>query len=90
MAEYAFFKGKFVPLAEAKIGIMTHALHYGTGVFEGIRGNWNEKQGQIYIFRVKEHFQRLHDGSRLLKMNLKYSVNELSKIAVELVRKGEF
>ncbi len=90
MPEFAFFKGKYVPLAEAKIGIMTHALHYGTGVFEGIRGNWNEKQGQIYIFRAKEHFQRLHDGSRLLRMNLKYSVEELTDIAVELVRKGGF
>ena len=42
---YAFFHGQFVPLEEAKVSIMTHALHYGTGIFEGIRGNWNEEKG---------------------------------------------
>ena len=48
---YAFFQGQFVPLEEAKVSIMTHALHYGTGIFEGIRGNWNEEKGVVYIFR---------------------------------------
>jgi branched-chain amino acid aminotransferase len=90
MPEYAFFHNQYVPLAEAKIGIMTHALHYGTAVFEGIRGNWNSEREQIYIFRLKEHYQRLHDGSRLLKMNLRYSIDELSQITVELVRKCNF
>ena len=39
---WAFLSGKQVPLEDAKVGIMTHALHYGTAVFEGIRGNWND------------------------------------------------
>ena len=52
MPSYAYFKKKFVPLAEANINIMTHALHYGTGIFEGIRGNWNEERQQVYIFRL--------------------------------------
>ena len=47
---YAFFRGEYVPLADAKVGIMTHALHYGTGVFEGIRGNWNSENQTISIF----------------------------------------
>ena len=55
MPSYAYFKKKFVPLAEANINIMTHALHYGTGIFEGIRGNWNEDQQQILNKSV-------HDG----------------------------
>jgi branched-chain amino acid aminotransferase len=46
MPSYAFLKGEFVPLEEARIGVMTHALHYGTAVFEGIRGNWNEQAGR--------------------------------------------
>ena len=50
-----FFKGKIIPLEEAKIGVMTHAFHYGTAVFEGIRGNWNGKQKQMYAFRLHEH-----------------------------------
>ncbi len=90
MPSYAFFHNQFVPLAEAKINIMTHALHYGTAVFEGIRGNWNSQQQQIYIFRLKEHYQRLEDGSHLLRMNLPHSVDEMCRITVELVRKCGF
>ena len=90
MPPYAYFHNQFVPLAEAKIGIMTHALHYGTAVFEGIRGNWNSQQQQMYIFRLKEHYQRLEDGSRLLRINLPHSVDELCQISVELVRKCGF
>jgi len=90
MPPYAYFHNQFVPLAEAKIGIMTHALHYGTAIFEGIRGNWNSEHEQIYIFRPKEHYQRLHDGCRLLKINLSHSVEELCQITVELVRKCGF
>ena len=51
---YAFFRGEFVPLKDAKVNVMTHALRYGTGMFEGIRGNWNEEQGAVNIFRLRE------------------------------------
>jgi len=67
MPPYAFFDGKFVPLSEARIGIMTHAFNYGTACFEGIRGNWNEEQGQMYIFRLAEHYQRLLESCRVLQ-----------------------
>jgi branched-chain amino acid aminotransferase len=90
MPSYAYFQKKFVPLAEAKIGVMTHALHYGTAVFEGIRGNWNEQQQQMYIFRLREHYQRLEDGSRLLRMEIPHSVDELCQITVELARRCHF
>jgi branched-chain amino acid aminotransferase len=90
MPSYAYFHKKFVPLAEAKISVMTHALHYGTAIFEGIRGNWNSEQEQIYIFRLKEHYQRLKNGCRLLRINLPHSVEELCQITVELVRKCGF
>ena len=90
MPSYAFFQKKFVPLAEAKISVMTNALHYGTALFEGIRGNWNSQQKQIYIFRLKEHYERLKDGCHLLKMSLPYSVDELCQITVEMVQKCGF
>ena len=49
MAEaLAYFRGRTVPLSEAKVSIMTHALHYGTAVFEGVRGNWNQDQGKMF------------------------------------------
>ena len=81
----AYFRKQFVPLAEAKISVMTHAFNYGTAVFEGIRGNWNEEQGQIYIFRLHDHFRRMHRSCRILKIELPYTVEELADIAVELV-----
>ncbi len=90
MPLYAFFHNQFVPLASAKISIMTQALHYGTAIFEGIRGNWNSEQEQIYIFRLKEHYQRLENGCRLLRINLLHPIEELCQITVELVRKCGF
>ncbi|UCG54854.1 MAG: branched chain amino acid aminotransferase, partial [Dehalococcoidia bacterium] len=87
MPSYAYFHNRFVPLAKAKIGVMTHALHYGTAVFEGIRGNWNSQQEQMYIFRLKEHYQRLEEGSHLLRMNIHHSVEELCRITIKLVQK---
>ncbi|MFC1899343.1 branched-chain amino acid transaminase [Chloroflexota bacterium] len=84
---YAYFQNKFVPLAEAKLSVMTNCLHYGTALFEGIRGNWNSDEEQVYLFRLEEHFKRLHDGCRILKIDLPYSVEELCRLTVELVQK---
>jgi branched-chain amino acid aminotransferase len=77
-----------MPLSEAKVGIMTHALHYGTACFEGIRGNWNSEEKQIYVFRVRDHFQRLKKSCHIMKISLPYSVDELCQFTVELVEKN--
>ena len=90
MTSYAFFNGKLMPLAEAKIGIMTHAFNYGTACFEGIRGNWNSDQAQIYLFRTQDHYQRLLNNCRLLKISIPYSVDELCQLTVELVEKNGY
>ena len=90
MPSYAYFQKKIIPLEEAKIGVMTHCIHYGTAIFEGIRGNWNSKQKQTYIFRLKEHFERLARGCRVLNITLTLSIDELCKKSVELVAKCGF
>ena len=87
---YAFFRGEYVPLSDAKVSIMTHALHYGTGVFEGIRGNWNAEKQAIHIFRLREHYERLLKGCRLLMIDIPYSLDDLCKITVELVERCGF
>ncbi|MFA5366814.1 MAG: branched-chain amino acid transaminase [Dehalococcoidia bacterium] len=87
MPSYTFFDGKFIPLAKAKVGVMTHAFNYGTACFEGIRGNWNKEQKQMYIFRMKEHYKRLLDSCDVLKIDLPYSVEEMCDLSVELVRR---
>ena len=80
---YAFFQGDFVPLEEAKINI-------GTGSFEGIRGNWNAGKETLYIFRLREHYQRLTQGCSLLMLDIPYSVDDLCDITVELVERCGF
>ena len=90
MPSYAFFRKQFVPLSEAKIGVMTHSLHYGTAVFEGIRGNWNSEQKQLYLFRLKEHYHRMHEGCQVLKIDLPYTIDELCQITVEVAEKCGF
>jgi branched-chain amino acid aminotransferase len=88
--KYAFFEGNFVPLENAKISIMNHSFMYGTSVFEGIRGYWNEAHGEMYLFRLREHFLRMKDSMKIMHLDdIKYSVDELCKISVELVKKNE-
>ena len=84
----AFFRGDYVPLKDANVNIMTHALHYGTGVFEGIRGNWNEEKGVVNIFRLREHYERLLRGCRLLMLDIPYTADQLCEITVELVERN--
>jgi branched-chain amino acid aminotransferase len=90
MESYAYFHKKFVPFSEAKIGVMTHCIHYGTALFEGIRGNWNNEEKQIYLFRLQEHYKRLHNGCQILKIDLPYTIDELCQITIELVQKCNF
>jgi branched-chain amino acid aminotransferase len=90
MGSYAFFRKQFVPLSEAKVGIMTHALNYGTACFEGIRGNWNSEDGRFYLFRPRDHYQRLLQSCRVLKIEVPYSIDELCRLTVELVEMNEY
>jgi branched-chain amino acid aminotransferase len=88
--KYAFFEGEFVPIEEAKVSIMVHALNYGTGCFEGIRAYWNEEEEQLYIFRMPEHYKRLHDSCKILLIELSYGIEELGTLTVELLHREGF
>lgn len=83
---YAFFKGNFCPIEEANVNIMNHSFMYGTAVFEGIRGYWNAQKEEMYLFRLREHFERMQDSMKIMHSETKHSVEELCKIAVELIR----
>lgn len=87
MPKHAFFEGKFVAIEDAKVSVMTHALNYGTGCFEGIRAYWNAEDEQLYAFRLKEHFERMHRSCRILRIDLPYSVEELCELALGLLRR---
>ncbi len=86
----AFFQGKIVPYAEAKVGVLTHAFNYGTAAFAGIRAYWNAEAGQLYLFRPLDHYRRFLNSARLLCMELEQTPESLTQITVELLRKDGY
>jgi len=85
-----YFGGEYVPLAEARVGILTHALNYGTGVFEGIRAHWDEDSAELFIFRPREHYERWKQNCGILRIDVGLSADELCSITVELMRRNRF
>jgi branched-chain amino acid aminotransferase len=85
---YVFMDGEYIPYENAKISVRTHAFLYGTSVFEGIRAYWNEEEKQLYFFRAKEHYERIHNSCKIMLMDPKYSVDELCNITKELLKKN--
>lgn len=89
LPKYAFFKDKIVPYSEAKVGVLTHGLNYGTGVFGGIRGYWNDDEKDLFVFRPLDHFQRFLESTRLLRMEFSYTREEITAILLELIKKED-
>jgi branched-chain amino acid aminotransferase len=83
-----YFDGRYVPLREARVGILTHALHYGTGVFEGIRAHWDAAQRELFLMRPLEHFERWKQNCGILRIDVPESAEELCAITVELMRRN--
>ncbi len=90
MTEYAFLNGEYVDAKTASIPIRTHAFLYGTGVFEGIRAYYNEEEGQMYAFKMKEHYERLLRSAKVMFMKSPYTVQEYMDINVELLKKNNY
>jgi branched-chain amino acid aminotransferase len=86
----AYFDGRQVPLAEAKVSVLTHAFLYGTAVFEGIRGYRAASGSEVLIFRLREHYQRLERSCKILNIHLKQDVEELCRLTIDLVRANRF
>ena len=85
-----YFEGDYVPLGEAKIGIMTSAFMYGTAVFEGIRAYWNADDHVLYGLRFREHMERIRRNAGILMMTGLPPIDELVRVAVELCRRNDF
>lgn len=83
-----FYEGDFRPLADAKVGLLTHALHYGTGLFEGIRGYWSQDDKELYLFRSPEHYERWRTNARMLKIEIPLSARELCELTSELIARN--
>jgi branched-chain amino acid aminotransferase len=87
---WVFFEGEFARYNDVRLGLMTHALHYGTAVFEGIRAYWNEKRDQLYLLEAAAHYDRMRRSANVMRMTLPFSTEELVNFTLELMRRNEF
>jgi branched-chain amino acid aminotransferase len=85
-----YFSGEFMPLSEARVGILTHALHYGTGVFEGIRAHWDEPSRELFVLRPLEHYERWKQNCGILRISISVTAQELCRITTEILRRNDF
>jgi len=90
LPKFAYFQGQIVPYTQAKVGVLTHALNYGTAVFGGIRAYWNDSEQQLFIFRPVDHYRRLLNSSRLLHMTFTHTPDSLTQLTVELLREEAY
>lgn len=85
--KFAYFDGQIVPIEQATVSVMTHALNYGTAAFGGIRAYWNGDHKQLYIFRPVDHFARLKQSASLLFLPIPQSAEALRDVLVDLLRR---
>src|SRR5580693_3244545 len=87
--DYAFFQGTFMPLQNANVNIMNQTFMYGLGVFEGIRGYWSAREQCVYLFRLREHIERMFDSIRIMQLRCEYTIDEVCDLITDLVRMNE-
>jgi len=88
--QWAFLKGAFVPIGDAKISIMTQVINYGIGAFGGVRGYWNEDKKQLYVFRIQDHLRRMLNSMKLFDNVLPYNAEQLHQVICELLRRENY
>ena len=85
-----YFGGQYMPMREAHVGILTHALHYGTGVFEGIRAYWNAAEEELFVLRPREHYVRWKQNGGILHIDVPLTADQLCDITLELAQRNAF
>jgi len=86
---WVFFDGEIVRYHDVHLGPMTHALHYGTGCFEGIRAYWNPAHNQLYLLHAEAHFARLRRSAAILRLSVPHTNAELVQLTLEILRRNE-
>ena len=84
--KFVWFDGKIVKEEDAKVPVMTHAIHYGTSVFEGLRGYWNSKN--LYIFRLDDHIKRFRNSGKVYSISLRFTDKEIANAIIDLCKKN--
>src|SRR5512143_3212763 len=89
-SKLAFFEGKIVPLSEANINIATHGFLYGTAVFGGLRGYWNEEKKKLFVFRPLDHYRRFLNSCRIMCMEFNHTPESLTGLTQDLLRQDAY
>lgn len=84
--DLSYFEGKIVPASDAKLSVQTHAFQYGTAVFGGIRGYYNSELNNLFVFRIKDHFTRLIQSTKIMQLNTDKTPDELANITLDLLK----
>ncbi len=87
---WVFYDGEFGRYNDIRLGLMTHALHYGTGCFEGIRAYWNPRREQLFLLQAPAHYDRMRRSANVLRMKLPYSTEELVQLTLDVLRRNDF
>lgn len=87
LSKFAWMDGKFVPLDKAKVPVNTHAIHYGTSIFEGIRAYWSLKN--LYIFRLDDHIKRFRNSGKFYSISLNFSNDQVKEAIINLCKKNK-
>ena len=87
LSKYIWFDGKLIPLDKAKIPVTTHAIHYGTSIFEGIRAYWNSKN--LYVFRLNDHVKRFRNSGKFYNITLNFSDKQIQNAVIDLCKKNK-
>ena len=87
-ADWCYHGGELRKLGDVRLSPATHALNYGTGVFEGIRAYWNEGRGTLQVLKLREHFERFEKSCRMLRIELPLTVDELCDTTLEVLRRN--
>src|ERR687883_1738270 len=87
-AQWCYHGGGFVKMGDIRLSPATNALNYGTGVFEGIRAYWNERRGTLQVLKLREHYERFEKSSRMLRIELPHTVDELCDITLEILKRN--
>lgn len=84
--KFVWFDGRIVKDEDAKVPVMTHAIHYGTSVFEGLRGYWNSKN--LNIFRLDDHIKRFRNSGKVYSISLRFTDKEMTNAIIDLCKKN--
>ena len=84
--KFVWFDGKLVRDEDAKVPVMTHAIHYGTSVFEGLRGYWNSKN--LNIFRLQDHIKRFRNSGKVYSIALRFTDREIANAIIQICKKN--